>query len=567
LRIRINIRTRVFRGIEKLLLLLLISISSAVLAIPDQTDLQSQTNVNQISLDADSIEGLLIKGIGKMQSGDYNLARLYFQEARTRSNNQDSTRFNILAITNIGILYYYLNEPDSALTYYYLALDMAENSGSLNLQNTINNNIGVVYATTGHQKEAQKVMEKALAISVLLNDTLKMALNLTNLGAQNIILNDLWAAKSNLLRAEEYYNKLGNLMGLGSVNTSMGELNFIDSNYIDALTRFKVSLNMAQTNAHAIEISLLYYNLGRTEFALKNYDLALSYLDTAYNTALENNQLDEASKALNKLIEVFSELNQNEKAIEYAWKSLAIKDSIIKIEKANWIEESKVKYQFELKKREYDLFQKNAERRTFFVSLILSALIIIIVLLVVILRMRKKTSFLKEEKHLFEKSLTKEKLSKAKTRNMELEERIETINYELVSKTLLIDNKNQILDSIGSLLNEAEINDGDNNQHVRQLKQHLLRDSNVEQNWEDFKVYFERVHTSFFQKIHKDYPNLTSSDLRLLAFVLLQLNAKEISQIINITPDSVRKRKQRLRNKLNLEKGDDLLNFLYSYTS
>ena len=102
---------------------------------------------------------------------------------------------------------------------------------------------------------------------------------------------------------------------------------------------------------------------------------------------------------------------------------------------------------------------------------------------------------------------------------------------------------------------------------MQQLKHQLQRDSNIEQNWEDFRLYFERVHADFFKKLHIAHPNLTSSDLRLTAFVILQLNAKEIAQILNITPDSVRKRKQRMREKMNLTKEEDLLKHLYRYTN
>ena len=105
--------------------------------------------------------------------------------------------------------------------------------------------------------------------------------------------------------------------------------------------------------------------------------------------------------------------------------------------------------------------------------------------------------------------------------------------------------------------------------HIKpEIKKRLEKvvDKPNQKNWEDFKLYFERVHTDFFQEIHHSFPNLTTGDLRLAAFVLLQFNAKEISQILNISPDSVRKRKQRLREKIGLKKGDDLLNFLYSFT-
>ena len=98
------------------------------------------------------------------------------------------------------------------------------------------------------------------------------------------------------------------------------------------------------------------------------------------------------------------------------------------------------------------------------------------------------------------------------------------------------------------------------------LKQQLRRDHNVEQNWEDFKIYFERVNTDFFKRIHEKYPNLTSNDLRLMAFLLLEFNSKEISQILNISPDSVRKRKQRLKVKLQLPNNQNLLNHLNTFT-
>jgi tetratricopeptide (TPR) repeat protein len=514
-----------------------------------------------------SSKSLVTKGVEFMQLREYYLARSYFDMAVNKATKEDSVTNEILAINNIGILFYYLNETDSALTYYYQALDKAEQSESLFLQNTINNNIGIIYSLTGHHQEAIEITKRALALSLLLQDTLKMAHNLTNLGAQYIIIQDYESAKTNLILAEKYYSTQDNYLGLRKVNTNLGDLNYNDSNYQKALHRFEESLNIARNKLHAIELPNLYYNLGKTHFALKNYNMALSFLDTAYQAAINNNQWNEAAISLNWTTSIYSELQRYDTALFYANLSIALKDSIIQKEKKNWIEESKTKYQFMLKKREYATIKENAERRSFFTSFILLGLLIIIILLIIILRMRMKASQLREKTFQKEKKINQSKLSKATTRNTELEETIDTINYQLVSKTLLIDHKNQILDSIGSLVSEVERNDVQNNMHINQLKHHLQRDNNVDKNWKEFEVYFERVHTHFFQKIHQTYPNLTTNDLRLMAFILLQFNAKEISQILNITPESVRKRKQRLREKLNLNKGSDLLGYIYTYTT
>jgi len=87
----------------------------------------------------------------------------------------------------------------------------------------------------------------------------------------------------------------------------------------------------------------------------------------------------------------------------------------------------------------------------------------------------------------------------------------------------------------------------------------------LDEQWEDFKIHFEEVHSDFFNRLIKDFPELSQTDLRLSAYFLINLNAKEIAQISNISPDSVRKRKQRLREKLNLNANQDIREILTLY--
>ena len=87
----------------------------------------------------------------------------------------------------------------------------------------------------------------------------------------------------------------------------------------------------------------------------------------------------------------------------------------------------------------------------------------------------------------------------------------------------------------------------------------------MDEQWEDFKIHFEEVHSYFFKSLTKDFPELSQTDLRLCAYFLINLNAKEIAQISNISPDSVRKRKQRLRQKLNLNADQDIRKILTHY--
>ena len=83
-------------------------------------------------------------------------------------------------------------------------------------------------------------------------------------------------------------------------------------------------------------------------------------------------------------------------------------------------------------------------------------------------------------------------------------------------------------------------------------------------NWEDFKLHFEKVHQGFFTRLNGKYPGLTSKDQRLCAYILLGLSSKDISGLVNITPESTEIGRIRLRKKLGLNRSHNLSTFLQS---
>jgi DNA-binding CsgD family transcriptional regulator len=57
-------------------------------------------------------------------------------------------------------------------------------------------------------------------------------------------------------------------------------------------------------------------------------------------------------------------------------------------------------------------------------------------------------------------------------------------------------------------------------------------------------------------------PDLSVSDYRLAALISLNLNIKKSAAVLNITPDSVKLARHRLRKKLNIDTGEDFYIFL-----
>jgi DNA-binding CsgD family transcriptional regulator len=81
-------------------------------------------------------------------------------------------------------------------------------------------------------------------------------------------------------------------------------------------------------------------------------------------------------------------------------------------------------------------------------------------------------------------------------------------------------------------------------------------------NFESFFSNFEKLYPDFKTSLNKITSNLTANELKLCAFLRLNLSSKEISMLLNITPESVHKARYRLRKKLALTSKEDLSIFI-----
>ncbi len=85
---------------------------------------------------------------------------------------------------------------------------------------------------------------------------------------------------------------------------------------------------------------------------------------------------------------------------------------------------------------------------------------------------------------------------------------------------------------------------------------------NLDQDWDEFKMYFEGVHKDFFTKLKNRHPELSVGELRLSALIRLNMNLKEVATLLSISPDSVKTARHRLRKKLNLSEENNLTDYL-----
>jgi ligand-binding sensor domain-containing protein len=183
----------------------------------------------------------------------------------------------------------------------------------------------------------------------------------------------------------------------------------------------------------------------------------------------------------------------------------------------------------------------------------------------------QKEKFEEEQKqlmYLHQLEIERSEKEIIRLRNEKLESEIHSKNSELASTTFNLIQKGEMLVKVKEqfvrMKKDSEI-DKESDDYKKILK--MLGEDKMKKNWEQFAVHFDKVHSDFLVSLKAVYPNLTPTELKLCAYLRLNLSSKEIAQITNITIKSVELSRYRLRKKLQIPPEENLFNFLLNFHS
>ncbi len=121
--------------------------------------------------------------------------------------------------------------------------------------------------------------------------------------------------------------------------------------------------------------------------------------------------------------------------------------------------------------------------------------------------------------------------------------------------------KNEVLQHLRDQLLQAHQDPNALRKLIRAIDQHL----DSEHDWALFEAAFNEVHDDFFKRLMSAYPDLTPGDLRLAAYLKLNLSSKEIAPLLNISVRGVENKRYRLRRKLGLSEEENLTEFILHF--
>jgi len=76
---------------------------------------------------------------------------------------------------------------------------------------------------------------------------------------------------------------------------------------------------------------------------------------------------------------------------------------------------------------------------------------------------------------------------------------------------------------------------------------------------------FKETDPEFIPRLSKTYPNLTQKDLEFCSLVRINISYKDISNFLQISHDSVFKKRYRIAQKMELEKGTEFQQFIIQF--
>ena len=167
----------------------------------------------------------------------------------------------------------------------------------------------------------------------------------------------------------------------------------------------------------------------------------------------------------------------------------------------------------------------------------------------------------KEEEHKRQVLEAEREIIRLKTENLQVQ--IEHKNRELAATAMQIAHKNDFLNRLRLRLEViAKSINPVSQKEVLDLIRNIDNDLKMDKEWQRFEHHFDEVHSGFIKKLKEMYPELTPSELRLCAYLRLNMNTKDIAQILNISVRGVEISRYRLRKKLKIESDTNLVDFM-----
>lgn len=407
----------------------------------------------------------------------------------------------------------------------YLKANMyAHKSGNNTLISTTYNNLGYFYKRMFDATKEKKYLDSA---NTSYSNSHKYALKIKNSISK----------KKNLIF---YY------LNMGSLNHDKPKI---------ALTLYKECLSLSEHDISYNEVTALVYgNIGMIYMNAGNLDSAQEYLLKAYKISKNNRDIAIANKItiLKHLSSLYEKLNKTDTALIYEKEAIKIAEKDYEHQIKHNTKALELYYQTEQKKQQIERLKNSTI--LYRATITFSAIII----LFVIYKYRSKLKINIQRTYLLEESNNRNKLrlKLEKEEKSRLKREQEQLQKQALATSLQLNQKAILIDKLKERIKERR------DIHLEKM---LKEEQFIDQDFNSIQNIIQGVHPNFIKRLNEISINrLTALDIKYAAYIYLNMDNQQISNILKSDPKAVRMAKYRLKQKLGLNKDEDLQSFIQS---
>ena len=436
---------------------------------------------------------------------DYEASLQHFLKAQQIAEEIKDEKGKAGALLGLGRTYNMMKNSDKALEVLTLALRLCEDNQWKTEAAKMLLEIGNAYSNSEQYEKTLIQLEKAIQITREFHDTLTTIYILNNQGMAHLHLGKLSQAKQFLEASLKLNEKRGDAQAQSAALGNLGNVYIGMKEYGKAIDYIERSIAISEKQGFRV-------------FTKDNYEI----LSRAYEM---NQQYPEALRYYRRYSELGDSLFNEEK-------NKAIQ--AIEFRNSQQQKDQRISY-LEIQNRNRSLLLK-------FTLLAISMSLVVLVLVIVSFRLRIK---------LHRKERT------------EMDETLSQKNRELVSMMLQSSQKEKLLEelqhNLGKLstskIHSLKILAEELNGKIKSMQE-------VDTDWQVLKTHFEEVHPNFFRTLHTRHPILSQNDLRICAYIRINLSSKDIARLVHISDRSVQTAKYRIKKKMQLPSELDLVRYI-----
>ncbi|MCU4155049.1 tetratricopeptide repeat protein [Carboxylicivirga sp. A043] len=470
---------------------------------------------NQAYLESEELKNYEVKaralsymGVVFLRSGSYDKAmEMFLQSKAVLKENDDEMRVVGLEL-NLGAVHFELEDYDGALQHFNEALQLNSKLLDAGIDIYMKQiqifyiNIGSVYLEKGNYSAAIEYFTKALDQSQKNNDLEQQGIAHNNMADAYLRQKLYGKAHAQMLEALQVRQKDNNLVGIASS--------------YNLLTKYFLEVGEVDSAQQANDEAVKYAE--RVE--------SLSFMEEAYEMQSQILELKGDYKKANASLKKY-----------YDTKRQIVNESVV--EKTTRLQ---LEYDFN------EMREERAEANYRHMVAIYSLLGIVAFLLVVFVLLY---------------NLWRSRAKRVHTEKESLEKDLELKNRELTTNVMYLLKKHELINNVSERLLRLKTKMKTENKDAIQRIIFDLQGGAEPEVWEEFELRFQNVHTDFYKKLEKIAPDLTPSELKICAFLKLNMNSKEISALIHQSTKSVEVKRSRIRKKLGLTNTDiNLIKYL-----